>query len=157
METPQSKRILPPRRSILLASRAPWKIPLRDSWTAAPRSISWNLRLAVKHITCASYIHPFWVPNSETFFPKTLDGFSWRAISENVQDGLSGDEESVFSVFFFFFFRGFSGWWSLQTWEDHPWFPVGRMICRWCGHFGCLDCQRIMYPTCGFQGSPSQV
>ena len=126
METPQSKRILPPRRSILLASRAPWKIPLRDSWTAAPRSISWNLRLAVKHITCASYIHPFWVPNSETFFPKTLDGFSWRAISENVQDGLSGDEESVFSVFFFFFSGGFQAGGASRRGKTTHGFPLGE-------------------------------
>lgn len=158
MDTPPSKRILPPRRSILLASRAPWKIPLRDSWTAAPRSISWNLRLAKKNISVVQVTYILFECRILRLFSRRL--FGWLNYvelksNENVQDGLSGDEESVFSVFFFP--RGFSGWWSLQTWEDHPWFPVGRMICRWCGHFGCLDCQRIMYPTCGFQGSPSHV
>ena len=84
MDTPPSKRILPPRRSILLASRAPWKIPLRDSWTAAPRSISWNLRLAKKTYHLCKLHTSFLSAEFWDFFPEDfLDGWimlNWRAM-----------------------------------------------------------------------------
>ena len=46
-------------------------------------------------------------------------------LSENVQDGLSGDEESVFSVFFFFS-GGFQAGGASRRWKTTHGFPLGE-------------------------------
>ena len=147
-QSKKSKRIpLSPRPLILLASRVPWKIPWRASWTAGDL-FSWNRdgpknTSLVQKMGMGPHIiamfwgnnHPFtsWAPISGPwdFFRRLWMVDFFRPISENVQDGLSGDEESgTFSVF-----PGFSGWWTFQMRKtmENPWFPVRRMICRWCG------------------------